>query len=527
MTSQHWTSRHRTSRRHTRAAAIALGTILFAVSAPAFADIIQLKDGSSVTGDIKKTRDGWVVIDDKGKSHNIAADAVKSIEPTRSNVDARIVAMDRLNSLRRSVENLPDIKTVITRFENFIEQNKDNKPIVAEAQKDLAVWKERLDRNMIKVGNRWVGPDEKAKLQEKSLQVVADARDLLKQNKLRESMAALEKALAVDPNNGPALYIKGLILYRQDKITDARKAFEAVRQSMPDHGPTLNNLAIILWRQNQHLGALNFYDQAMTVMPLNKDLLNNVAEALNGLSDKDKNSQVAQKVYRRWTEQDTQLQQQLMPLGWYRWGATWVTKDQYEKLQAAEQQVKEQISKLEGEFADAQNKIVQIDSKIDQNRQAMRWMQNDRIGQDASGRLYTQPLPELYWEYDRAQRRLEVQRKETIALMETLRAKAKAVKQTLPAPKYSGVQVAIGVEGTPAIPPTNAPDNVAASSNSPAPAANLQDQLGDPAAQPGAAAEAKPAPAGANPLDKSPEAKPAETKPAETPKPPDNRPLKY
>jgi len=43
-----------------------------------------------------------------------------------------------------------------------------------------------------------------------------------------------------------------------------------------------------------------------------------------GLSDKDKNSPVAQKVYRRWNEQDTQLQQQLMPLGWYRWGATWV-----------------------------------------------------------------------------------------------------------------------------------------------------------------------------------------------------------
>ena len=500
-----------------KAAAFGLAAILLG-STPAIADIIQLKDGTSITGDIKKTREGWVVIDERGRSHSIAADAVKTIEPTRSNIDARIVAMDRLASLRRSVENLSDIKAVIDRFETFVDQNKDNKPVVAEAEKDLAIWKERLERKMVKVANRWVGPEEKAGLQEKSLQVVAEARELVKQNKLREAAAELEKALAVDPKNGPALYLRGLILYRQDKLTDARKAFEAVRQTMPDHGPTLNNLAIIMWRQNQHLGALNVYDQAMQVMPLNKELLNNVAEALNALSDKDKNSGVAQKVYRRWTEQDTQLQQQLSPLGWYRWGATWVTKDQYDKLQAAEQAVKDQIAKLEAEFADSETKISQIDAKMQQNAQAMRWMERDRYGQDpGTGRIYSNPLPEMYWEYDRAQRRLEVQRKEMIALMENLRAKAKAIKQTLPTPKYTGVQVAIGAEGTPVIPPTNAPD--------PAPvlpgagASNLQDQLGEPA--PKAPAEA-PA-AGENPLDKAGDT----SKPAEAPKPPDNRPLKY
>jgi tetratricopeptide (TPR) repeat protein len=491
---------------------LTLAAILFAVPTSLLADIIQLKDGTSLTGDLKKTPEGWVVIDEKGKSHSIPSDAIKAIEPTRSNVDARIVAMDRLASLRRSVENLTDTKSVIDRFEKFMEQNKDNKPIVAEAQKDLAVWKERLDRKMIKVGNRWVGPEEKADLQEKSLLVVANARDLLKQNKLKESMVELEKALAVDSSNGPALYLKGLILYRQDKLVDARKAFEAVRGAMPDHGPTLNNLAIIMWRQNQHLAALNVYDQAMQVMPLNKDLLNNVAEALNALSDKDKNSPVAQKVYRRWNEQDTQLQQQLMPLGWYRWGATWVTKDQYDKLQAAEQAVKDQIAKLETEFADAENKIAQIDAKIQQNGEAMRWMERDRYGQDATGRVYSNPLPQLYWEYDRAQRRLEVQRKEALALMESLRAKAHAIKQTLPTPKFTGAQVAIGVEGTPAIPPTNSPDPAATPPN--AGAANLQDQFTEPT---------KPADPAANPLDKSP----TPDKPAETPKRPDNRPLKY
>jgi tetratricopeptide (TPR) repeat protein len=482
----------------------------------AAADIILLKDGTSLTGDIKRTSDGFVVIDDKGKSHTIPADAVKMIEPSRGagSADGRLVAMDRLMSLRRSVENLTDARTVIDRFQKFIEQNKDNKPVVAEAQKDLAIWKERLDRGMVKVGNRWVGPDEKAKLQENALVVVAEARDLVKQNKLKDALASLDKALAVDPTNGSALYLKGLILYRQDKINDARKAFEGVRESMPDHGPTLNNLAVILWRQNQRLPALAIYDQAMQAMPLNKEVLNNVAEALGALTEKEQSAPIVQKVYRRWNEQDTQLQQQLMPLGWYRWGATWVTKDQYDKLKDAEQKVKDQIADLEKQFADAQSKIDEIDEKMKQNRDAMRYMQQDRVGVDPqTGRPYATPLPEMYWEYDRANRRLEVQRGQVVTLMENLRAKAQAVKQQFPVPKFTGVQVAIGPEGTPTIPPTNAPD--------PKPAAKPSDtKPPEPKPEPSKTSDAS-----GNPLEKQPDATP--TKPAETPKKPDNRPLKY
>jgi tetratricopeptide (TPR) repeat protein len=488
-----------------RIATTTLTTAVLMASGGSFAraDIIHLKDGTTMTGDIKKTPDGWTIIDDKGKTHNFSADAVKGIELARSGStpESKLVAMDRLMSIRRSVDNITDPKVAIDRFEKFIEQNKENKPVAEEAQKDLRTWKERQERKMLKVGNRWVGPEEKAKLQEEALGVVAEARELAKQNKLRDAMATLDKALAVDPANGSALYLKGLIHYRQDKINDARKAFEGVLQTMPDHGPTLNNLAVVMWRQNQRIAALNVYDQAMVAMPLNKEVLNNVAEALAALTPKEQNSPVAQKVYRRWTEQDNQLQQQMAPLGWYRWGATWVTKDQYDKLKEAEQKVKDQIVEMEKQFADAEAKVVTIDDKIKQNNDAMRYLQQDRVGTDASGRQFVNPLPPLYWEYDRANRNLEVQRKATITVMETLRAKAQAVKQQLPVPKFTGVQVAIGVEGTPAIEPTNAPD--------PRPA----NQKANPLDQP---ADAKTSDAGGNPLDK----------PADAAKK-DTRPLKY
>src|SRR3954469_22954860 len=144
----------------------------------------------------------------------------------------------------------------------------------------------------------------------------------------------------------------------------------------------------------------------------------------------------------------------MMQVGWYRWGATWVDKSQYEKLQAAEREVRDKIAKLESDFAEAQQRIDTIDSQYKQNQQAMRYIEQNRFAIDQNGHQITYPLPAQYYDYDRAQRRLEVQRNETVALLDTLRAKAQAVKQQLPLPKYTGAQLMIGTEGTPAIAPS-------------------------------------------------------------------------
>jgi tetratricopeptide (TPR) repeat protein len=423
------------------------------LTSPVLADIVHLNDGSTISGDIKKAADGWYVTSN-GKTTLVTTDQVKSIElAPRGN--PRDVAVGRLASLRHSVEALNDLKQIIDRYEKFIEQNK-GLPAEAEAAKDLAQWKDHQAKGMVKVGSKWILPEEKTALQEKTLLVVDQARELLKQNKMHDADAAVTRALEVDPTNVSALYIKGLILFRQDQIQAARKAFEAVKEAMPDHGPTLNNLAVIQWRQNQPVAAMGNYLAAMQSMPLNKELLNNVAEALNSLTDDQRKSTVVQKALKVWTEQDAQLQQQMMQLGWYRWGSGWVDKAQYEKLQAAEKDVKDKIAKMETDFAEAQAKIDTIDAQIKQNRDAMRYMENQRIQYDNTGKPVAFPLPPQYWDYDRANRRLEVQEKETLALLNALRAKAQIVKQQLPIPKFKGTQLTMGVEGTPAIAPAAA-----------------------------------------------------------------------
>jgi|GEM_PF-719585 len=485
---------------------------LFLTSPVLRADVVHLNDGTSLDGDIKKAADGWFVTDVHGKVRHVSTDAVRSIEFVPRG-DPKDVAVGRLASLRRSVDALNDIKTIIERYDRFIEQNKDAPTVLPQAKQDLATWKDRLAKGMVKVGTQWVPPEQRAELQEKALLVADQARDLMKQNKLRDADAAVTKALEVDPTNVSALYLKGLIAYRQDQIPAARKAFEAVREAMPDHGPALNNLAVVLWRQNQPMAAMGVYLQAMQAMPMNKELLNNVAEALNALTDDQRKSPVVQKVLKLWTEQDAQLQQQMMTSGWYRWGSTWVDKSQYEKLQAAEKEVKEKIAKMEGDFADAQAKIDTIDSQMDQNRQAMQYMEQQRRqytqGTNGSQRLTVYPLPPQYWDYDRANRRLEVQRKEQVSLLDALRAKAQAVRQQLPTPKFKGVQVMIGVEGTPAVAP--APKTTVS------PVVDLKEEVGGSVKTPNSEAP------------KVVETPKAESKPAaETPKPGANdKPLKY
>src|SRR5215217_3040181 len=183
--------------------------VAFLIALPVRADLLLLNDGTRMEGDIKKAADGWFLTDRAGKITHVPAESVKSIQLTGRG-DAKDAAAEKLASLRRSVEAFNDPKVVVDRYEKFVEANK-NQPILADALRDLATWHERVEKGQVKVGTKWVMPEERAALQEKALLVVDQARELLKQNKLREADAAVNKALEPDPTNASALYLKGLI----------------------------------------------------------------------------------------------------------------------------------------------------------------------------------------------------------------------------------------------------------------------------------------------------------------------------
>src|SRR5438552_3360847 len=112
--------------------------VVLVLCTPAFGDVVHLKDGSRLDGDVKKGSAGYVVTLSDGKVQVVAPDQVKSIElaATPGSPDA---AKEKLASLRRSVEYLDDVKKIIEKYQRFIEQNAGTS-IETDARKDLATW---------------------------------------------------------------------------------------------------------------------------------------------------------------------------------------------------------------------------------------------------------------------------------------------------------------------------------------------------------------------------------------------------
>ncbi|MEA2736007.1 MAG: hypothetical protein QOE14_2458, partial [Humisphaera sp.] len=414
-------------------------TVAAGVTGAASADVVLLKDGTTLSGDVKKGPGGYVVTQADGTIKMLALDDVRSIELASAPPLTTKSAKEKLASFRRSVEYLDDVNKIIERYQRFIEQNAGT-VMEPDARQDLAMWQQRRDQGLVKFGSRWVKPDERAKLQESALQQADAARRALKAGKFAEAESLINQSIAEDAQNAAAHYLRGLLHYRQDHLMPARRSFETVVALVPNHAPTLNNLAVILSKQNQHATSLNTYDQAMIIAPKNRDVLNNVAEAVYGMPDNVRGTPVAQRVLRRFTEQDEDLAGELEKQGLHRWGATWVTTEQLSQLKQAEREAKDKLDQLSSEFDAVKVRISNIERDIEDNERAMRRLETSAYVRDINGQIWQSALPPLYGELQEDNRKLQTERQQQFIRLDKLREQARAVNRNLPVPKYSGIQ---------------------------------------------------------------------------------------
>ena len=430
--------------------------ILALLAASAVADTVVLKDGRRLVGDIKRTGSGYTVTTADGKSIAVRAQDVQSLTPadatTAPSSQPGIAQIDKLNSLRRSVESNKDVDAIVTRYERFIEQYK-GKPVAAEATKDLAMWLDRKSRGLTKHNGQWLTADERLESFEKTFDQVDRARQLVRQNQFKVAEPMLQAVLADDPQNVSSLYLLGIIQLTQDKLGIAKRNFEAVNQLTADHGPTLNNLGVILWRQNQFVASLGWYDQAMTALPQNRDVLDNVAEALHALPDEQKRTAVGIRVARRFAEQDAKLAEQMRPFGLTRLGGTWVDAKKVDDAKVAERDHQAQIASLQKEFDETQAKVRAIDATITSNESNMRQIEFNCVSRDAQGRVFQVPYPQIYYNLQADNRRLAAEKGGLNDKLNGFRAKAKQLVDSGPGAPFTGAHKMIGVEGTPLIVP--------------------------------------------------------------------------
>lgn len=412
--------------------------VVLGLCVSASAGVLKLKDGSTVEGDLKKSGPGWEVTQADGKKRVVSEDDVVSIQTSVSNPSDPREAAERLASLRRSVDAMSDIGQIIQRYETTIDQISKS-PSADEARADLQKWRDRQAQGLRKVGKEWVTPETFAAMQGKNQQNIEQARDLVKQRRLRDAMPVLDAVLQVEPANVSALYLKGVICYRQDQIPQARRLFEQVIAAMPTCGPALNNLAVTQWRQNASTIALSNLQRAMSAMPLNSLIHDNVAEALNGASRDARESAAGKRLLSQFQQDEKDLQATMAQLGWYRWGSTWVNEDQLKQLRQEEESIRTRQDELTKEYDNTTMAIERINDRVSANEHTMANMETASLQVDNNtGRAIRQPFPSSYYDLKRENDQLALRKKREMDRLDKLKAEAEDVKHKRVVPPYSG-----------------------------------------------------------------------------------------
>jgi Tfp pilus assembly protein PilF len=467
--------------------------LTIAIAIPAAGEVVHLKDGTTLEGILQRTTDGWMITTADGKVTAVTRSQVKSIEFKKSGMTPGDSADQRLASLRRAVANQGDLPRIIERFKTFIAQNPDT-PASKDAAQDLALWQDRQDKGLVRAGDQWVTKERLAELQSQATQTALAARSLIASGRPADALAAVDKALAISPQNASLLYLKGVIYLRQNQLVPARDAFQASAVADPGGGGAAhNNLGVILWKQRAQMTAMGEYDKAMVATPQDPTILDNVNEALHALPKEYKDKDLTRRVREHFAEQDPALRKTMAARGQYRWGSQWIDEKEYNRLQAAQKAVQDKIDSMQRDFDNVKAMLLKLDRDIFNDTQLAQAMAAQSVQMDpTTGRTFYLPLPQRYYDLQKDIASMKSEKVLRQRQLEDLQKLALQQKQLMPQEKFSGVQKAFDAAATPGLPapprapvasapppPTTAPATAStppqpasapASSNSPPPA---------------------------------------------------------
>lgn len=409
------------------------------------AEIVTLKDGTCLEGKLQPDGNGWTIIKADGSVVDISPDDVQSMQPG----PAPAVGADALDSLRRSVAELSDSREVVVRYEQFIADSPNIQPAVLDAANtDLNLWRDRLSRGLVRLGDDWVTAQERQRRRGLAQSEALPARDLIVETNFSQAQDVLAKALIDDPQCRIALYLQGYLFYQQGAWSPARQSLETLKNVMPDDAPALNNLAVVTWRLKFYVAALSDFNAAMIDSPVNKLILDNVNEALHALPEQNKQAPAVRAAIDTFNRQDASLQSQLAAQDMHRWGSSWISEQKLQDIHRQIESTRARVDSLEEKSDSLGDKISDLNDKINSNTDQMKRLK-DAITNPNSSLIGGGNL--IGW-YDTLRSQNQKMAAQIAALTDQrqqLDAQAKELKSTIPRPPFTGVQTVFGVEGLP------------------------------------------------------------------------------
>ncbi|HEY4330490.1 MAG TPA: tetratricopeptide repeat protein, partial [Phycisphaerae bacterium] len=238
----------------------------------------------------------------------------------------------------------------------------------AEAKSNVDVYTKISESDGVKFRGRWMPRAQVDVTIKQWTEAAKPATDLYKAGRMKDALDAVKAVLDKDSQNPDALTVGGLAAYRAANMVQARTYFTSLAASDPGNVLAENNLGVISTLQKAAAEGLLHYAKALQIAPDNRLVLDNIAEAINSYlaGNGDKNATPYKALLRQAQAAESKLEDVMAKQGFYRWGSTWVTKEQRDKLKANSDGIKEQMMKLDSQYGAIRNSLAGLENQIKQ-----------------------------------------------------------------------------------------------------------------------------------------------------------------
>jgi len=195
-----------------------------------------------------------------------------------------------VRNLERNAKKARTAKDALALYDLFLRAYK-----VTESQRKTIkprheVWTKRAGEGLVRLGIKWVTPQEAKKAEEDADRLITEAVELIVVGDDKHARKKFLRASMTDPNGIRADFILGLL----NSITTtafrhpptAEKHFNKVLERVPNHIPALNNLALAEMRQQKFASAYNHWKLVIESNPGAREATHNIGRLIAEASNK-------------------------------------------------------------------------------------------------------------------------------------------------------------------------------------------------------------------------------------------------
>lgn len=326
----------------------ALSACVVAVT-PALADVIQLKDGRSFSGTMYREGDHIVIKAEDGTVINAKPDEVGRVTLTSTITPAQ-AAESEWTRTAAQIKKAETLAEVIALHEKFLQKwGGDGGPQAATVQKSLNEYRKLQQQDGVRFRGRWMPRAQAEVILRQGEENARPALLSYKAGKIKEALDTAQAALKLDEENPTALVVGGLAAYRLNNLGLARVQFAKLGETDPANLLALNNAAVVCFQQKREAEGLLFYTKALGAMPDHRLLLDNIIEALNSYRGP-RDGPPFKNLLRQFDQAETRMEASMAKKDLYRFGSTWVSQEQFDRLTAQRKQIQDAMNDLDTRY---------------------------------------------------------------------------------------------------------------------------------------------------------------------------------